>query len=254
MKKLFTCTILLTIFLLSFEGVKAQGGLSPMVNSKHEYRVTPENASNNLSWSISPATGYTVNSATNTATLNVTWTTAGTYTLTFTEEETSGTHCSTVKTATVVVSENLFDVSTSSPTITCNAADGQINYASSSATTSISFTINMETGKAAWSPNWEFSFNLTPAPGATIANVAASSGTLTGTGPYTVTGIQSASGTKTMTVTMNVSGNIYNAQSVDFEIISAKELQYNTPDKDNSDWSGTQTINAVPNTSPILTD
>lgn len=254
MKKLITYAILLAILFLSFEGAKAQSGLSPMVNSRHEYRVTPGNSSNNLSWSISPATGYTINSGANTAKINVTWTTAGTYTLTFTEEETSVTHCSTVKTATVVVSANLFDVSTSSPTTTCNAADGQINYASSTATTAISFTINMETGKPAWSPDWEFSFNLTPVAGATISNVTASSGSISGAGPYTVTGIPSASGTKTMTVNMSVSGNIYSAQTVGFAITSAKELTYNTPDVDNSDWTGTQTINAVPNTSPISAD
>lgn len=252
MKKLTTCLISLLAVLLVSLGAKAQGGLTPLVNSTHVYSVTPENESNNLLWTVTPAGGATINSGTTSASANITWTLAGTYTLKFTE--TNGTSCSTVKTATIVVSSNTFDVSTSSPSPTCNSAEGQANYGSSSATTSVSFTIDMTTGNTSWSPNWQFTFSLTPSPGASISNVSANAGTLSGTGPYTVTAIPSASGSKTMTITMDVTGAIYSAHTVDFAITSAKELQYNTPDKDTNDWTGTQTINAIPNTSSISTD
>lgn len=253
MKKFAFISILLLGIILSGKVVKAQGGLTPLVNSTHVYTVTPESGSNTLLWSVSPATGFTINSGANTASVNITWTAAGTYTLTF-RETNSSTTCSTLKTATVVVSANTFDVSTSSPLATCNAADGQVNYASSSASTAITFTVNMATGNTSWSPNWQFTFTLTPSAGATISGVAASAGTLSGTGPYTVTGISSTSGARTMTITMNVSGNIYTQHTVDLAITSAKELTYNTPDRDTNDWTATQTINAVPNTSSISTD
>jgi hypothetical protein len=252
MKKSTLYLAVLVIMMVASLGAKAQGGLSPLVNSTHTYTVTPESGSNTLVWSVAPASGFTINSGASTASVNITWTTAGTYTLTFTE--TNGNSCSTVKTATVVVAANTFDVYTASPSATCNAADGQVNYASSTATTSITYTVNMTTGNASWSPNWEFAFTLTPSAGATIAGVTASAGTLSGTGPYVVTAIPSASGNKTMTVTMTVTGNIYTQHTVGLAITSAKELVYNTPDKDSDDHIAAQTINAVPNTSAISTD
>lgn len=242
---------LLAVMMLSI-GAMAQGGLTPLVNSTHSYTVTPQSGTNTLAWTVTPASGYSVNSGSASASVNITWTTAGTYTLQFTE--TNGTSCSTVKTVTVEVAPNTFDVSTSSPTATCNSADGQVNYSGSSATTSITFTVDMTTANASWSPNWEFVFTLTPSSGVTVANVAASAGTLSGSGPYTVTAIPSTSGAKTMTVTMDVTGDIYTLNTVALSITSAKELSYNTPDKDSNDWIGTQTINAVPNTSSISTD
>jgi len=252
MKKTTFYLIALLALMMTSMGAMAQGGLTPLAGSTHTYTITPESGSNTLAWTVSPATGFTINSGAATASVNITWTVAGTYTLQFTE--TNGTSCSTVKTATVVVAANTFDVFTASPTATCNAADGQINYSGSSATTSITYTVNMTTGNALWSPNWEFTFTLTPSVGTSLASVAASAGTLSGTGPYTVTAIPSASGAKTMTITMNVTGNIYVQHTVGLAITSAKELTYHTPDKDTNDWTGTQTINPVPNTSTISTD
>jgi hypothetical protein len=230
-------------------GANAQGGFAPLVGSTHNYTVT---ATGTKAWTVSPTTGFTINSGATASTVNITWTATGTYTLTF--SETNASNCTTVKTATVVVGSNTFDVSTTSPTAKCNSADGQANYSGSSATTAISFTVNMATGNTSWSPNWQFSFSLTPSSGATISTVAASAGTLSGTGPYTVTAIPSASGARTMTITMNVTGNIYQTHTVDLAITSANELVYNTPDRDNDDWAAIQTINSVPNTSAITTD
>jgi len=251
MKKNALYLIALLAMMIGSMDVVAQGGLTPLVNSTHTYTVTPGGA-NTLAWTVAPASGFTVNSGASTASVNITWTTAGTYTLTFTE--TTGASCATAKTATIVVGANTFDVSTSSPTATCNAADGQANFSGSTTTTAITYTVNMATGNASWSPNWEFAFTLTPSAGATIAGVAASVGTLSGSGPYTVTAIPSASGARTMTVTMNVTGDIYTQHTVDLAITSAKELVYDTPDKDSNDWAAAQTINPVPNTSTISTD
>jgi hypothetical protein len=91
------------------------------------------------------------------------------------------------------------------------------------------------------------------APGtAALTTVAASAGTLTeSAGTYTLTAIPSASGAGSVNITMNVTGSKIVAQSVLLTITSAKELSFNTPDVDNTDWTATQVINAVPNTSDI---
>jgi hypothetical protein len=130
-----------------------------------------------------------------------------------------------------------------------------VNFSGSTATTAISYTINMATANSSWSPNWEFTFTLTPSSGVTVANVKAGSTTLTPvTGTYTASGITSTSGNGTVNITMDVTGNIYTLNTVALTITSAKESQYSTPDSDSTDWTATQTINAVPNTSSISTD
>jgi hypothetical protein len=200
------------------------------------------------------ASGYSINSqsvVTTTSVANITWTAAGTYHLQF--SETNGTSCITLKEVEVTVSANTFDVSASAAAAFCNAAAGQVNYAGTDATTSISFTVDMTTGTT-FSPNWEIKFTLAPGT-ATLTNVTESEGTLTeNVGVYTLTAIPSASGTKSITITMDVTGNIYAVQNVLLTITSAKELTYNTPDKDSNDWTATQTINDIPNTSSITTD
>jgi hypothetical protein len=246
--KLFTIMALMIIS----AGVMAQGGLSPLVGSTHVYSVTPESGSNTLAWSVTPATGFSM-TGDNTDEATITWTTAGVYTLQFTETDAT-TLCATVKSVTVTVAANSFDVSTASPAAFCNSADGQINYAGSTATTSISIPVNMATGISGFNPNWEITFTLSPNSGTTIANVAASSGTLSGAGPYTVTGLTSALGLGSVNITMDVTGDIYSLRDVVLAITSAKELTYNTPDVDSDDWTATQTVNAIPQTSAITTD
>lgn len=256
MKKNLSYLIAAASLMLISAGAMAQGGLTPLVGSTHEYTVIADDDVNNtLTWAVTGGTAgtdFTVNSGAATEQVNITWLTAGTYTVTFTETNPT-TSCATVKTTSVTVGVNTFDVSTSSPTAICNAADGQVNYAGTDATTPISFTVDMTTGTT-FSPNWEIKFTLAPGT-ATLATVAASAGTLTeSAGVYTLTAIPSASGIKTITITMDVTGNIYTVQNVLLTITSAKELTYNTPDKDSNDWTATQTINAIPNTSTITTD
>jgi hypothetical protein len=242
------------IMLLSF-GAKAQNGSTPLVGSTHVYTVIPESSSNTLAWTVlegADGTEYNIVSGAATGAVTIKWNTAGNYTVQFTETIVA-TGCATVKTATVVVSANTFDVSTADPTEVCNAADGQANYSGSTATTAITFKVDMTTDNTSFNPNWEITFTLNPGT-ATVANVAANGGTLSGTGPYTLTAITSASGNGTVNITMDVTGGIYAVQSVDLTITSAKELTYNTPDVDSDDWTATQTINAIPQTSAITTD
>lgn len=252
MKKLTINLIVIMSLMIIGTTAMAQGGLTPLVGSTHVYTVTPGNGSNDLEWTVTPATGFSL-SGDDTDEATITWTTAGTYTLTFTETNTT-TSCATVKTATINVAANSFDVYTASPADFCNSADGQINYVGSTATTAISIPVNMVTGISTFNPNWEITFTLTPNSGTTISAVATTSGTLSGTGPYTVTALQSASGAGTFNITMNVAGDIYSSREVALTITSAKELKYNTPDVDTTDWTATQTINSIPNTSAITTD
>lgn len=254
MKRILTILTAIAALMLTSQFSKAQGGLSPLVGSTHNYTITPESTSNLLTWSITEGAGYTINSqtvVTTTSVANITWTAAGTYHLRFSES--NGTSCITLKEVTVVVSANTFDVSVSAAAPFCNNADGQVNYAGTDATTQVTFTVNMTTGST-FSPDWETKFTLTPGT-ATLANIAASSGTLTeNAGTYTLTAIPSAAGTSSLTVTMDATGNIFTVQNVLLTITSAKELTYNTPDTDNTDWTATQTINDIPNTSSITTD
>ncbi len=252
MKKFTINLFAIMALIIISTAVMAQGGLSPLVGSTHVYTVTPGSGSNDLEWTVSPATGFSI-TGDDTDEATITWTTAGTYTLTFTETNTT-TSCATVKTATVNVAANSFDVSTSSPADFCNSADGQINFVGSTATTAISIPVSMVTGIATFNPNWEITFTLTPNSGTTITAVAATSGTISGTGPYTVTGLTSDSGAGSFNITMNVAGDIYSPRDVVLAITSAKELTYNTPDVDTDDWTATQTINSIPNTSAITTD
>lgn len=257
MKKKLTYLIATAALMILSAAAMAQGGLAPFVGSTHVYTVAAEDATNNtLAWTVTGGTAgtdFTVNSGAATEEVEITWLTEGTYTVSFSETA-DGTGCITTKEATVVVGENTFDVSTTNPTETCNAADGQVNYAGSNATSSITFTVDMATGNAGFNPNWEITFTLSPGTGATLANVAASEGTLSGSGPYTITGIPSASGTGTVDITMDVTGDIYTVLDVDINITSATELTYNTSDVDSNDWTATQIINAIPNTSGITTD
>ncbi|SES82577.1 hypothetical protein SAMN05444285_102192 [Draconibacterium orientale] len=253
MKKTLTYLIASIAFIVLSGTAMAQEGLTPFVGSTHVYSVDADDATNNtLEWSVvegTPGNDYTISDG-DTETATVLWKTAGTYKLQFSETAIE-TGCITTKEVTIVVGENTFDVSTSNPLATCNAADGQVNYASNDATTSIKFTVNMATGTAGFNPNWEITFTLSPGTGATIANVAASEGTLSGSGPYTITGITSATGTGTVDITMDVTGDIYTVLDVDLEITSATELTYKTSDVDSDDWTAIQTINAIPNTSEI---
>ncbi|MBW6536542.1 MAG: hypothetical protein K0B11_16145 [Mariniphaga sp.] len=256
MKKVLPFLMTTATLLLVSIGVMAQGGATPFVGSTHNYTVEPESTSNTLTWSIVEPSGYTINSQTivgDNSVANITWTNTGTYKLQFTEWNET-TNCATIKELEITVSANTFDVFTSDPIATCNAADGVINYSGSEATTLITFTIDMTTANTGFSPNWEITFTLDPGT-ATLANVSATTGTLTeSAGTYTLTAISSASGDGSVDITLDVTGGIYAAQSVVLDITSAKELTYNTPDVDSDDWTATQTINPIPQTSEISTD
>ena len=259
MKKIATYLIALMALVTVSTGAMAQGGLTPLAGSTHVYTITPESGSNTLAWTVlegTDGTEYDIVSGATSSAVSIKWNTSGTYTVQFSETDAT-TLCETVKTASVTVSANTFDVSTSSPTAVCNAADGQVNFSGTDATTSISFTVDMTTAKTGFSPNWEFSFTITPTPssGVTIATVKAGATTLTpSSGTFTATGLTSTSGDGTVNITMDVTGDIYTAIDVALEITAAKELTYNTSDVDSNDWSATQTINAIPNTSAITTD
>jgi hypothetical protein len=249
MKKTAFYLIALLGILLSGKGAMAQGGLAPLVNSTHTYSVTAGNAGNTFAWTIvegSSPTDYVITGGT-TTTASILWKKAGTYTLQF--RETASTSCITLISKTVVVSANTFDVTTPallSPL--CNEASGVANYASSTVATTVQYTVNMATGIASYNPNWEFSFTLTGSAGATLSAVASSAGSISGTGPYTVSGLTSASGTGTTTITLELTGDVNAAHTVAIAITSAKETSYNTPSNNTGNKNATQTVNAIPAT------
>jgi hypothetical protein len=253
MKKAAIYLILLLAILISSKGAMAQGGLTPLVGSTHVYSVTPGGGGNAYAWTIttgsSPINYVITNGTTTTATIQ--WKTAGTYILEFRETASTGS-CITLVTKSITVGTNSLDISTpSSLAALCNEASGVANFSGSTVSTTVQYTVNMATGIGSYNPNWEFEFTLTPSLGTTISSIASSTGLLSGSSTYKVTNIGSATGTGSATITLELTGNINAPHSVDFAITSAKELQYNTPDKDNDDWTATQTINAIPATSAI---
>ena len=243
--------------LLISAGAMAQGGAAPFVGSTHNYTVEPESTSNTLTWSVVETSGYTINSQTIdgvNSVANITWTTAGTYKLQFTELNET-TDCATIKELDVTVSANTFDVFAVEPAATCNAADGVVNYADDDVTTEVSFVVDMETGDEDFNPEWEFTFTLTSTTDATIGNVSDGTNVLTAvSGTFTLTGLTSASGTGTVTITLDATGELYSAENVVLTITSAKELTYSTPESNPGNNSATQTINPIPETSGITTD
>lgn len=257
MKKVLTILMSAAALLLISNGLMAQGGETPFVGSTHNYTVEPESTSNTLTWSIVESSGYTINSQTivgDNSVANITWTNTGAYKLQFTEWNET-TNCATIKELDITVSANTFDVTVVTPSATCNAADGVVNYAGTDVTTEVSFVVDMETGDAAFSPDWEFTFTLTSSTGATVANVSAGSGSLSESGEtYTLTGLTSASGEGSVTITLDATGELYSAEDVVLILTSAKELTYNTPESDSGNNTATQTINPIPQTSDITTD
>jgi hypothetical protein len=265
MKKIFTYLIAAAALMIISAAAMAQGGETPFLNSTHTYTVTMDDGTSNTAlWVIADATGtplatqpaFTTDVTGNTATMEITWATVGSFKVQFSETAQT-TACVAAKELDVTVSANTFDVFTSNPGETCNAADGQINYSGTTATTTVVFKVDMATGNTAFSPDWAILFSLTPPSGATIAGVSASSGDLAAgsvSGSYSLINLTSSTGTGTVDITIDVTGDIHTLLDVDFEITSATELEYNTPDVDTDDWMATQTINAIPNTTDITTD
>jgi len=256
MKKTLTYLIAITALMIISASAMAQGGLTPFVGSTHEYSVQAEDASgNSLAWSVlegSNGSEYDINSAANGETYNITWNTAGTYTLQF-RETANGTNCITLKETTVVVEANTFDVTISDSIIACNAAEGVVNFTGTDTTTAVSFTV--DTVGVDWDYDWEIQFTLNSS--ATLTELAADEGdAITGSGtsgdPYVLTNI--AGTVPSVNISMKVKGSAFAQQSVIMEIVSATELKYNTPALLNENTTSTGYVNAIPNTSPIITD
>lgn len=255
MKKTLTFFIAIAALMIISVTTNAQvNGLNPITGATHNYSVSAADATDNtLAWTIlegSDGTEYDINSGASSETVNITWNTAGTYTLQFSEEA-DGTGCIALRQETIVVDDNTFDVSTSDPVAICNAKDGTVDPTGDATTTTI-FTVNMNTSRLDWSPDWEIKFTLTPSGTSTIGTVTASEGTLSeASGTYTLTDITSTSGSGLVTISMPVTEGVFTLQTTAFVITSATELDYDTSDIDSVDWTATHTINALPNTSSI---
>jgi len=268
----FTYLIAIATLMIISVAAMAQGGSAPFVGSTHEYKVTPGASGNAYTWVISGgagSSGYTINSATSGTTgtgeitLSITWNTASAtdYTISFTETTPAPASCSTVKEIDVTVGTNNFDVNIGSLTDACNNNSGSVSPADS-ATSIITIPFDMETGTT-WGPNWEVAFNLAvTSSNARILSVALSSGAsgtlndLSG-GNYSITGITSSAvtGTGTTSIEVEVKGYSFTDVTVDVEITSAIENEYNTPAASTGSWSAeTNTIYQIPNTSDITTD
>lgn len=151
------------------------------------------------------------------------------------------------------------DVFISEPAEICNSANGEVyvfnEEVTTEVTTEIYFVVNMTAGNGNYNSPWEFSFNLSSATGAILSNVSDGANLLVDDeGAYTISGITSQSGAGSVTISMDVTGDIYEDESVIMEITSALELKCNSHAVDDSQWIAVQIINAIPETSEISTD
>ncbi|WP_167610992.1 hypothetical protein [Maribellus sediminis] len=260
MKKIYTYLIATAALMIISAAAMAQGGQNPLVGSTHYYKVVPGKSGNTFQWSVTggvAGTDYTINSAsTTTDSLNITWLTkvGNPHKIIFQETDAT-TNCITTKELTLNVVDNTFDVSIASPDDECNSATDTTDANNNFTTTD--FSVSMVSGSTTWNPNWEITFNVASGNiASTIDDVSSTSGTLTdnGGGSFTLTGITSASGEGAATISVRVAGSAFDELSAVVEITEAKELDYNTPDKDTNDWTATGIINPIPNTSSIITD
>ncbi|WP_321320685.1 hypothetical protein [Labilibaculum sp.] len=215
MKTNFTKLLSVCFFLFLGYGVMAQDTRN--VGETHTYSVTAENGANALSWTVTgggaQGTAWDLQNGTTLtdASIDILWKQAGTYTLTFTENEDHGGSviCSTVKTATVTVGDN-FDVSIADAVSDC--ATG------STGNSTVDYILTKTNGAADWTFDYATT-GLTPELSGTAVAVSGNTYTLTLTVPnlaagadqtfsVTISNVKDSFGNSDNTVGNNVTGDV----------------------------------------------
>lgn len=245
-------------------------GTTPYAGSTHTYTITKSSiAGTTLAWSTGTATtNYNFVGATDGASVQVEWLVAGTYTLQVTETRTdldvALAGCPTVRTISVTVTANTFDViaalvstteacATVSNPVVDVSADGD-NSDDVFGTTTREYTVSMAGGDLA--KTWSFDYAISDiatsdnVTGVLVNGVAALSGTVN---------VPVNTASQTITVVYNTNKNISgtNGQDPDISIaltISNGEDELGTPDSNVANDVATYTVNAVPATTGITTD
>jgi len=276
-------------FLLIGNEVFAQSGSNPFVGSNHSYYVNSTDngvthdgahTDNKYYWYLTddsdvkittPGTIYTAGQAwgtdvapiANLFKIDITWGTSAsgnTYHLYL--EEYSGNNCITKRKIIINVIPNDFDISIADLGASCSDASGSIivnDDENNLGNTVKIFTIDMKTqadmtASGAFIPDWKFDYEVTVGNGSfvSVSFDDNTSDTNDGTANTGVVTVDNDDYSIQMTVTFS---NVWNkADDVTVTLSKGVELTYNTPDGDPSNDEGTVTINALPNTSDIMTD
>jgi hypothetical protein len=255
--------------LLLFVGgqAMAQSGSTPFVNSTHTYTVNGGTATTDYTynWEVLSGGVATTDATLGTngaASIDITWELAGTYTVQLTETASvADGGCSTVREFEVVVTGNSFDVSIADLAASCSDDSGSVITGETLSTTSKTFTIDMATQSdmttATFLPDWSFDYDVASTSGELVsvtfdANTSVASETLSGTTASGTATVDSDDYSVELTVVFNntwASGDM-----VTVTLSNGLELTYNTPESDDTNNTGSVTINAMPATTDITTD
>ena len=155
---------------LLFVGFTTTAQQAKNVGDTHTYNGNPENTGNTFAWSITTTVTdgweYAASTSASSQNIQVLWKKPGSYSITFTETEAhGGVSCSTTTSELIVTVSNTFDVSIADATTAC---------ATTSANSTVTFTLTKTNGGA----NWSFDYTTTGlTPAITGADISASGNT-----------------------------------------------------------------------------
>jgi hypothetical protein len=272
MKSLFK-VLMVFVGVLIFANTQAQNtGTSPYVNSTHTYSITKSSiAGTTLAWSVpdgTSGTNFNFVGATDQASVQVEWLTAGTYTLQVTETRTDVAGalagCPTTRNITINVVANAFDVIAALVTdadacatvvnpVVDVSADGD-NTDDTFGTTTREYTVSMVGGDSG--KTWSFDYAINDiatahnVTGVLVNGGAALSGTIS---------VPAGTSSQTITVVYNTNKNTAgtNGQDPDFDIVltlTNAQDELGTPDSNGANDNATYSVKAVPATTGITTD
>jgi len=249
MKKAIFYLIALVALIINSSSAMAQNtGANPYLGSTHTYTSakTAAMTGTTLAWAVDG--GGTLTEAVNTLSATVLWTATGTHTVTVTETSTDG--CSTIRSFSVTVVANPFNLTVTAPGPDCAAGSGTViaDGATSPGNTTVVYNVAFSGDNTKTAT---FDYALTTTTSAVISSVTISGGIYTGTS-LTGNDLTIPIGTSSFTVTIVIASRFNVQDLVKLAISDGKDF-YGTPENNitAADNEGTATINAVPNTTPI---
>lgn len=256
MKKSITYLIAIAALMVISVGAMAQDGGTPYAGSTHTYSITPDANSTGKTYLWTLSGGGTIDGSATGSSVVIDWgTTAGTYTLTFTETD-GNTSCLSVRDLEVEVIANSFYLNMEANASECHDSTGQVLADGATGPTTLYFTVSMNKD-AAWTiDSWEFDFTVAVAgTDYTLTSVKVDGGADLGTSGTYVD--QSIVGTNDeIEIAVEITGAVTAGTDVTVQISNGEAIVGTAVTPDNGTGPDTQilTVNPLPDTSDITTD
>ncbi len=282
MKKwMLNCLVLIGSSMLITNMTFAQSEFAPISGSTFTYKVAVDDNTNTVNWAIkkdgtaltvltdfsSSGDGYIITTEAAAAgevgyaKATITWgpaLAAGTYVLEFSEVSSS---CTTFRTADVALTANTsFDLTAAASNATaCNALHNLVSVLDASATTQISFTVDMAKA-ASWTiDSWKYMFTITPTyadastPAPSIVDVTIGGTTKTATGGFYSDELIPQATTQ-RTILVNIAGNANKTINIAFAVSSGFAVNgvSTTAEGGSNTNAATTSITKLPSSSAIL--